>query len=83
MDKIPDLDVRLGFIHNLRISNSQDLEDDAEQDETGREETDEESLFPKPIPLRPLRLKSTPYQPNTLPQLPEEALRMKAKNQET
>ncbi|PTB38226.1 hypothetical protein M441DRAFT_60489 [Trichoderma asperellum CBS 433.97] len=83
MDKIPDLDVRLGFIHNLRISDSQDLKDDAEQDETGREEIDEESFFGKPIPLRPLRLKSTPYQPSTLPQLPEQVLRMKAKNQET
>ncbi|KAL7954054.1 hypothetical protein V8C34DRAFT_317600 [Trichoderma compactum] len=76
IDMISDIDIRLGCVRSLRISDTLGFEDDAEQDEIGCEEIEEESFFAKPSPLCPSRLKSTAYKPDKL-QLPEEVLQMK------
>ncbi|KAL7906013.1 hypothetical protein GGI35DRAFT_458576 [Trichoderma velutinum] len=83
MDRVPDIDIRLSFIRNLRISYSLGFKDDAERDETGREEIGEESFFAKPSPLCHSRPVFNSYKRNTLPQSTEEVLQMKIKNQET
>lgn len=83
MDKIPDIDIRLGCVRSLRISDTLGFKDDAEQDETGGQEIDEESFFAKPSPLCSSRLKSTAYKPDKLLQRPEEVLQMKIKYQQT
>lgn len=68
MDKVPDIDTRLGFVRSLRIGGSQDFEDDAE------------NFFVRPRPFRPSPKggSSIPY---TSP-LPEEALQFKARYKE-
>lgn len=82
MDKIPNIDVHLGFVRELRIGGSHGLDDDAEQDEAGREEIEEERFFAKPSPLYLSKFKPISYKPNTLTQLPEEIQQIKAKRQE-
>ncbi|KKP07166.1 hypothetical protein THAR02_00702 [Trichoderma harzianum] len=83
MDEMPDINIRLSFVHNLRISDSQTDKEDPEQNEIGREEIEDESFFAKPSPLCPSRLRSPLYESNEQPQGPEEVLRMKIKYQET
>ncbi|PKK53004.1 hypothetical protein CI102_2717 [Trichoderma harzianum] len=83
IDETPDMNIRLSFVRNLRISGSRAYEEDSEQNEIGREEIEEESFFAKPSPLCPSRLRSPLYESNELPQVPEEVLRMKIKYQET
>lgn len=83
IDEMPDINIRLSFVRNLRISGSQVYEEDSEQNEIGREEIEEKSFFAKPSPLCPSRLRSPLYESNEPPQAPEEILRMKIKYQET
>ncbi|KAL6794176.1 hypothetical protein J3E68DRAFT_406092 [Trichoderma sp. SZMC 28012] len=83
IDEIPDMDIRLSFVRNLRISGSRAYEEDSEQNEIGREEIEDESFFAKPSPLCPSRIRSPLYESKELPPGPEEVLRMKIKYQET
>ncbi|OPB44628.1 protein kinase subdomain-containing protein [Trichoderma guizhouense] len=83
IDEIPDINIRLSFVRNLRISGSQAYEEDSEQNEIGREEIEEETFFAKPSPLCPSRLRSPLYESKEPPQAPEEILQMKIKYQET
>ncbi|KAL6837233.1 hypothetical protein V8C40DRAFT_6891 [Trichoderma camerunense] len=83
LDEMPDVNIRLSFVRNLRISGSRAYEEDSEQNETGCEEIEEESFFAKPSPLCPTRFRSPLYESNEPPQAPEEILRMKIKYQET
>ncbi|UKZ80842.1 hypothetical protein TrVFT333_008607 [Trichoderma virens FT-333] len=71
MDKLPDVDVHLGFVRKLRIS-----------DKSGRDEIDEDIFFPTPSPLLPPRRSNILYESSTIQQLPEEVLQTKAKIQE-
>ncbi|KAK4071667.1 uncharacterized protein Triagg1_5905 [Trichoderma aggressivum f. europaeum] len=83
IDKIPDIDIRLGCVRSLKISDTLGFKDDEEQDDAKCEEIDAESFFAKPSPLRPSRLRSTAYRPHKLLQLPEDVLQMKIKYQHT